>query len=213
MGQPGPPPNWQNLDERVLERLFPGTDEDAARGALVELRRRHDLDLRKQAHRQCGGNGDLSAEALQQLDTRLWEKRKKYDAKKAHWIAWAKALLRNIIVDLFRQRSRDPSTPLPPPTGPDASPADPMAELPDPQPPPDRHIKLEELKTAMDDCLKRLRPEEREALILREQQGLSYENIGKQTGVPWETAGTRVHRAKLKMRECLKRKGFEGGEL
>jgi RNA polymerase sigma-70 factor (ECF subfamily) len=196
-----------------LEHLYAGDDEVAARAALVELRRRHDKNLRAQAYRQCGSNADLHEEAMQRLDMRLWEKRKEYNPEKGRWIPWTKTLLRNIIIDLFRAPGRGGSAPGPGPTGPDASPGDPMDQFPGREPAPDVGVKLQELQQAMTECLQRLQPEQRGALILRELEGLSYEEIGERTEVPWQTAATRVRLAKEKMRECLKRKGYEGGEV
>jgi RNA polymerase sigma factor (sigma-70 family) len=197
MAQDRPSPDWHSLVEQMLVRILCGDDEKTARAAFNELWHRHEKELRDQANRQCGGNEDLSNEAMQRLYIRLWEKRKKYNPDIGRWITWAKTVLRNIVIDLFRDGARLPGAPLPVPPG----------------PPPDRQLKLQELHQAMSDCLQRLPLKERTALILQVLEGLSLEEIGKQTGVPWETAGTRIYRAKLKMRECLKRNGYEGGEI
>jgi RNA polymerase sigma-70 factor (ECF subfamily) len=202
MGQHRP---WHALDERVLERLYAGDDEGAARAALVELRRRHDEELCAQARRQCGGSAGLRQEAMQRLDTKLLEKRNHYDPEKGKgiWIAWTRTLLWHIIIDLFRERGRFPNT----------SPGDWMDQTPGPGPPPDEETRREELEQAMAECLQRLPPEQREALTLRALDGRSYEEIGEQTGVPWGTAATRVRLAKEKMQAWLRPKGYEGGEL
>jgi RNA polymerase sigma-70 factor (ECF subfamily) len=210
MGQDRPPPDWHSLSERELEPLFCGDQEEDAGGALVELRRRHDDKLRDQARRQCGGNTELTGEAMQQLDVRLWEKRKTYNPAKGRWITWTKTLLHNIIVDLFRG---GPDGPGPAPTDPGGPSGDPMDRFPGRAPSSDRRLKLQELQEAMADCLGRLSPEERTALILQVLEDWALEEIAKEAKAPLGTAGTRVYRAKQKMRECLKRKGYEGGEV
>jgi RNA polymerase sigma-70 factor (ECF subfamily) len=213
MGQHRPPPDWHALEERVLERLFRGDEEEDARGALVELGRRHDKGLRARAYRKCGGNADLSEEALQRLYTRLWEKRKDYNPDKGRWVTWARTILDRIIIDLFRERARSPAAPTRAPNDPDSSPGNWTDEIPGPEPSPDWRLELQELQQAMADCLGRLSPEEREALILQVLEGLSLAEVAERAQVPPATAGTRVYRARQKLRECLKRKGYEGGEV
>jgi RNA polymerase sigma-70 factor (ECF subfamily) len=211
MAQPHPPPDWHSRDEQDLECLF--CREDGAGAALVELRRRHDDKLRTQARRQCGGRADWSEEAMQRLDARLWAKRKLYEPAKGRWLGWAKFILRNIITDLFREGSRFANPPTPRPRDADSSPGDWTDQLPAPKQPPDWRLEFQELQRAMSDCLGRLPPEEREALNLQVVEGLSLAEVAQRTGAPGRTAGTRVYRARARMRECLKRKGYERGEI
>jgi RNA polymerase sigma factor (sigma-70 family) len=217
MGRQPPPPDWGLRDERELERLFCGPDEALAGAALVELRRRHDGALQAQARKQSGGDGELSEEALQRLDVRLWEKRLAYDPDKGRWLPWARVILHNLIVSLHRDRARGlPFTETDPP-GPGAAadrPAQGPAEaLQARDPPPDWRLRLQELGGHLTECIQHLSPEERTALILQVLDGLSLQEIGERTGVNEQTAGSRVFRAKKKLRECLKRKGYEGGEV
>jgi RNA polymerase sigma-70 factor (ECF subfamily) len=208
-----PPPDWHSLDERVLEGLFRGDPEEDAGGALVELRRRHDKELRPRAYRKCGGQAERSEEALQRLDTRLWEKRKDYNPDKGRWITWARTLLDRIIVDQFRERARFPNPPAPTPPRPDASPGNGADEVPGREPAPDWRLTLRELEQALADCLRRLPPEKQAALIFQVLNGWSLEEIAERARIPRATAGTRVYQAKQRMRACLKHKGYEGGEV
>lgn len=48
-----------------------------------------------------------------------------------------------------------------------------------------------------------LEPDLREAIVLREIEGLSYAEIASAQGVPVGTAKTRVHRARLELREKM----------
>src|SRR5262245_53137978 len=123
MGRHPPPPDWHSLDERELEHLYVG-DEDTARGALVELRQRYGGEFRTKARCLCGGNAGLKAEAAQELDARLWEKRKSYQPGKGRWVNWAKTLLHHIVIDLIRRQGRLVQPPAPRPNAPDSSPRD-----------------------------------------------------------------------------------------
>lgn len=63
------------------------------------------------------------------------------------------------------------------------------------------------LRTAMD----RLRPEYRQAVVLRYQQELSYEEIGEITGWPVGTIKSHLHRARTEMAEFLRGCGLSAG--
>jgi RNA polymerase sigma-70 factor (ECF subfamily) len=55
-------------------------------------------------------------------------------------------------------------------------------------------------------ALDRLTPEHRAALVLREVEGLSYEEIAKSLGWPMGTVATRLHRARLEIKAKLQEK-------
>ncbi len=52
-------------------------------------------------------------------------------------------------------------------------------------------------------ALERLTPEHRAALILKEVEGLSYQEIAETLGWPMGTVATRIHRARLELRASL----------
>jgi RNA polymerase sigma-70 factor (ECF subfamily) len=74
----------------------------------------------------------------------------------------------------------------------------------------DSHASLDgpRILRALDDCLKFLSDEARSTVLLRYQQGLSYEEIASRSGVRPGTLHARVTRAMPVLRECLERKGF-----
>ena len=55
-------------------------------------------------------------------------------------------------------------------------------------------------------ALERLTPEHRAALILKEVEGLSYQEIAESLGWPMGTVATRIHRARLELRASLREK-------
>jgi len=59
--------------------------------------------------------------------------------------------------------------------------------------------------------LKTRQPEHREVIVMREFQGLSYQEIAQALGVPRGTIDSRIHRARLEMRERLKSYGVDEG--
>jgi RNA polymerase sigma-70 factor (ECF subfamily) len=65
-----------------------------------------------------------------------------------------------------------------------------------------------DLATALDEAVGRLRPEYREVVVLRHQEGLAYEEIAGITGLPLGTVKTYLHRARREMATLLAAAGW-----
>ena len=65
-----------------------------------------------------------------------------------------------------------------------------------------------ELAQAFEVALGRLRPEYREVMLLRFQEGLAYEEIAEVTGLALGTVKTHIHRARKAMARELERLGW-----
>jgi RNA polymerase sigma-70 factor (ECF subfamily) len=99
----------------------------------------------------------------------------------------------NVFLDETRRRKRRPQTHLPDDPdrviegGPAADEALAMVSLPD-------HIQ---------DALNTLADEFRQAVVLCDLAGLTYDEIAEQVGVPVGTVRSRVHRGRVRLREAL----------
>ena len=78
-----------------------------------------------------------------------------------------------------------------------------VANLPSEEPGGDCSMAASEQRKALELAIGELEPEFREAILLREVEGLSYEEIARVTGVSIDTVKTRIHRAVLKLKERL----------
>ena len=56
---------------------------------------------------------------------------------------------------------------------------------------------------ALSAALSKLTPEHRAALLMKEVEGMSYREIAEALGWPMGTVATRIHRARLELREAL----------
>jgi RNA polymerase sigma-70 factor, ECF subfamily len=70
-----------------------------------------------------------------------------------------------------------------------------------------RRIEQQDLSRMLDAALDRLRPEYRRAVVLRYQEGLSYEEMADVTGLPIGTVKSNLHRARAEMAALLTRTG------
>lgn len=81
-------------------------------------------------------------------------------------------------------------------------PAEPSAPpAPDP-------VERRELGNALDAALAELRPDQRAAIVMRYESGLSFDEIGAVLGVPEVTARSHVHRARKELARLLTASGW-----
>jgi len=74
-------------------------------------------------------------------------------------------------------------------------------------PHPVERLELKELRRKVWNALARLNEKQREILVLREYQDLSYGEIGEVLGVPTGTVMSRLHRARHALRDLLSDEG------
>jgi RNA polymerase sigma-70 factor (ECF subfamily) len=118
--------------------------------------------------------------------------------------SWLFRIAHNTAIDAMR-RSRPqvatssldarPLTSADPPDEPAAPPA------PDP-------VERRELGQALEAALARLRSDQRAAIVLRYENGLSFDEIGTILGVPEVTARSHVHRARKELARLLTESGW-----
>jgi RNA polymerase sigma-70 factor (ECF subfamily) len=77
---------------------------------------------------------------------------------------------------------------------------------PDRQGTPDRLLEARQTESLLEEGLARLDDEQRELVVLREVEHLSYEEIMAITGLPEGTVKSRLHRARSALREHLERR-------
>jgi RNA polymerase sigma-70 factor (ECF subfamily) len=97
--------------------------------------------------------------------------------------SWLFSIARNLALDHFRQRSRHP---------------EPAAIAPDDGRPPSQDVDL-----AVNDALRALPDLERDVFLMREVAGLSYDEIGRACDLTHGAVRSRIHRARLLLRERL----------
>jgi len=79
---------------------------------------------------------------------------------------------------------------------------------------PSASLEAREFREHLDAALGRLPEEFRTAFLLREQEGMSYEEIGEVLEISPKTVSTRIHRARTRLRGLLQpwlRRGGDGG--
>jgi RNA polymerase sigma factor (sigma-70 family) len=113
--------------------------------------------------------------------------------------SWLLAIVRNTFYSWLRQRSDQPVL------TDDGEMDGTAASTPDPETTLIRNVDQNTLRAALQD----LAVEFREAIVLREMEGLSYKEISDIAGVPIGTVMSRLARARKRLQICLAKTGSE----
>jgi RNA polymerase sigma-70 factor (ECF subfamily) len=120
--------------------------------------------------------------------------------------AWLMRTVTNACYDELRRQKRRPTTPLEPDTE-DGEEMDSPRWLADPNMTPAQQSEADELEHAIQHCLDALPTEFRTVVVLADIQGMDYSEVAIVSRVPLGTIKSRLARARLRLRECLR--GFE----
>ncbi|MDO9302458.1 MAG: sigma-70 family RNA polymerase sigma factor [Anaerolineales bacterium] len=120
--------------------------------------------------------------------------------------AWLLRTVTNACYDELRRQKRRPTTALEPETY-DGEEMDSPRWLADPNMTPAQQAEADELEHAIQHCLDMLPTDFRTVVVLADIQGMDYSEVALAARVPLGTIKSRLARARLRLRECLR--GFE----
>lgn len=167
-------------------------------GAFDLLYTRHRGGLYRFLLRQCGAAA-IAEELFQEVWMSVVRARKTYEAQ-ARFATYLYRIAHNRLVDHFRRSAHRPS--VAGEIGEDDD--DPEDALPaDPREQPEARLHTKMQIERFQALLASLPPEQREAFVMREEAGLSIEEIAAATGVNAETAKSRLRYAIAKLRRGL----------
>jgi RNA polymerase sigma-70 factor, ECF subfamily len=114
--------------------------------------------------------------------------------------SWLFRIAHNIAIDAMRRSRQQPASS-------DAKQITPAANEPSTPAGPDP-VERQELGRALEAALAELRADQRAAIVLRYENGLSFAEIGSVLGVPEVTARSHVHRARKELARLLTASGW-----
>lgn len=142
-----------------------------------------------------------AADATQEVFLKVWQGLSSFHGSSA-FSTWLYRLTDNVCIDfLRREKKRRGDSSL------DAEEGGPAAALADPSPTPHQALERQEERQAVAKGLESLSEDHRRILILRELDGLSYEEIGSILGLPAGTVKSRIARARLSLADFLRKSG------
>lgn len=159
--------------------------------AFEELVRTYEAPEYRLALRMCGGRAEDAQEVAQEAFLAAWRGLPRFRGQ-CRFSSWLYKLTANAAVDHLRREKRRPA----------AVPLENVGEPADPHTP-QEELERRELHRAVQQALDRLTPEHREVLLLRQMQGLSYQEIGAALSLEEGTVKSRISRAKRQLRTIL----------
>jgi RNA polymerase sigma-70 factor (ECF subfamily) len=158
------------------------------------------------------GSPDDAADLAQEVFIKMYRTLSTFDTTRASFMTWVTTVTRNLLVDHFRKGKYDRVT-----DSLDATPGNQdegltLAEqLEDRNPSPESRLRSQETQKLVHEALKRLSPELREAVILRDLQDLDYKDIAKVLNVPEGTVKSRINRGRTELARLLQRTYKQAG--
>jgi RNA polymerase sigma-70 factor (ECF subfamily) len=169
--------------------------------AWEELVRRHARRVFNICYRFTG-NRTEAEDMSQEVFLRIYKTLPSYRPSFGAFPTWLTSVTRNLLVDHYRRTKRDRVTDSMEDVMPQIENKESMARTPD-------KLALEsELSAQLQQGLSKLSPELREAVILRDLQGLEYGEIQTVLQVPEGTVKSRINRGRIELAKILETMGL-----
>jgi RNA polymerase sigma-70 factor, ECF subfamily len=144
------------------------------------------------------GRRDEAEDLTQEIFIRIFQNLGSFRAESGTFVHWVLRLSRNLIIDRFRHtrhlRQHGGSAELE------------TLHIEDHGTPcPRRKFEQAEARRILDEALRALPPETQEAVILKDLQGMGYQEMAEVLGVPEGTVKSRLHRGRLALAQSLSR--------
>lgn len=181
-------------EDKIVQRARRG---DAA--AFEQLVTAYRDRVYRLALRLCGNGADAD-EAAQEAFLAAWRGLPNFRGE-SRFSTWLYQLATHAAIDLLRREKRHAAGDID------------EVDTPDSAPSPQQQAERNEQRQAVRDAVLQLPPEQRQVVVLRFMEELSYEEIGAALHLPVGTVKSRLNRAKAALREILSQKGnLFGGE-
>jgi len=185
-------------DAAAVERTLAG-ERDAYR-VLVE---RHSTYVYRVAYRMTGNSHDAE-EIVQEAFLRAYQKLQQFTGN-ASFGTWVYRIAANYAIDRLRQKKNEESRREAPRRSSESeAEVDPLGQVKDSAPSPERLAGSVELATKMKEALDALSPAERTAIVMRHWDGCGIEEIAAVLKSNTSAAKNTVFRAVQKLRQALK---------
>ncbi len=185
-------------DDKLVERCLQG--DDAAWEAIVNSFGRRVFNL---SYRYTGRR-DEAEDLTQDIFIKVYQNLKSYRTEAGTFQNWVLKVGRNLIIDHYRQARRFQQ----------AAGSEEMETMnlkDDKVPSPHRAAEQLEASRFLQDGLQSLSPELKEAIILRDLEGMAYQEISELLGIPEGTVKSRINRGRLELTKLLTKRRSQIG--
>jgi RNA polymerase sigma-70 factor (ECF subfamily) len=187
-------------EAKLVERCLSG--DDAAWETIVTTYTRRIYNV---AYRYTGRR-DEAEDLTQEIFIRVYQNLKAYRPDAGSFQNWVLKVGRNLIIDHYRQTRRFRQS--------GGSEELETLELTDEKlPNPLRAVEAAEASRFLREGLQSLSPELKEAVILRDLEGLAYQEIAEMLAVPEGTVKSRINRGRLELAKLLSKRRAQAERL
>jgi RNA polymerase sigma-70 factor (ECF subfamily) len=185
-------------EEKVVERCLQG--DDAAWETVVNsyAKRIYNLTYRYTCRR------DEAEDLTQEIFIRVYQNLQSFRADSGSFQNWIMRVGRNLIIDHYRRTRRFQQ----------AAGTEEMETMnlkDDKVPNPLRSVEQSEASQFLREGLQAISPELKEAIILRDLEGMTYQEIAELLGIPEGTVKSRINRARLELAKLLTKRRAQAG--
>ncbi len=149
------------------------------------------------------GRFDVSEELTQDIFLKVFENLRSFRPESGSLRNWVMRVGRNLIIDHYRATKKDKQV-----AGSEELEVLDFAE-PTRSTSPFENLYLKERSEFLMEGLKELTPELKEAVLLRDIEGLTYQEIADLLGIPEGTVKSRINRGRIELAKVMKRKKAE----
>jgi RNA polymerase sigma-70 factor (ECF subfamily) len=185
-------------DNKLVERCLQG--DDSAWEAVVNLfgKRIYNLSYRYTNRK------DEAEDLAQEILIRVYQNLKSYRAESGSFQNWIMRVARNLIIDHYRQVRRFPQTG-------GSEELETMNIRDDKIPNPQRAAEQMEASQFLQGGLQALSPELKEAIVLRDLEGMPYGDMAELLNVPEGTVKSRINRGRVELAKLLMKRRSQLG--
>lgn len=152
------------------------------------------------------GSSTDAEDLTQDVFLKLYKNLASFDTQKGSFQTWITTLARNLLVDHFRRTRVDRFSESLDATADGSDDGQTMADrLADSRPTQESHVASVETRARVQNALKQLSPELREAVILRDLEDMDYKEIAEVLRIPEGTVKSRISRGRGELAKLLER--------
>jgi len=202
-----PRTEWASLPDHELMTRLKEAEGDALVSGFDVIVQRYKNPIVSFLYRYVG-DFRTAEDLAQETFMRVFKKIKEYNHT-AKFSTWLYTIASNLAKDEFKRRVRHPAKSMDWSSG---GGADTTREVPQLKADttasvPEVRLEHDEVRAAVNHALKLLEEHDREILLLKDVQGLSYEEIAQVLNLPMGTVKSRISRARLAFKEVWKKMG------
>ncbi len=182
--------------------------DDGDTGAFETLMNRYHARVYGLIMRMVG-NRERAADLTQEAFLKVWRALPRFQGDAA-FFTWVYRIVRNLVVSDHRRQAARPKVALSLDRGSSAD--DERMDVADLSMEPSRCVEAEERQAALLGALHGLPADFKEVVVLKDIEGYSYEDIGELLDVPVGTVRSRLHRARLELKNAFHRRVGGGAD-